>query len=93
MNEKSYQKRFELQQKMISKQSEEIKRLKLELEEKDKIINSVVTLKKELTENVEEYKRLKNEYKSLINQLRKMKDIMNQEVYKGRWWLIKLLLK
>lgn len=93
MNEKKYQKRFEFQQKMISKQSEEIEKLRLELKEKDEIINSVAVLKKELAENVEEYKRLKNEYKSLVNKLRKMMDIVNQEVYKGRYWLIKFLLR
>lgn len=93
MNEKKYQKRFELQQKMISRQSEEIEKLKLELKEKDEIINSVAPLKKELSENVEEYKRLKNEYKSLVNELRKMKEILNQTIYKGRWNLVKLLIK
>lgn len=93
MNEKKYQKRFEFQQKMISKQSEEIEKLRLELKEKDEIINSVAPLKKELAENVEECKRLKNEYKSLVNKLRKMIDIVNQEVYKGRYWLIKFFLR
>lgn len=100
MNEKSYKKRLDFQQKIISKQSEqidglksEIESLKLKLDEKDEIINSVEPLRKEMTENIQEQKRLKNEYKKLIQELKQMKNIVNQEVYKKRWWLIRLLLK
>lgn len=102
MNEKKnkHQKRLEFQQKMIARQSEEIKLLKneigklnLKLKEKDEIINSVAFLREELSQNVAEIKRHKNEYKSLIQELKKMKNIVNQEVYKKRWWLIKWLIK
>ena len=100
MNEKIYKKRLDFQQRMISRQSEQIgmqkstiERLENELKEKDKIINSVAPLRKELTENVKEQKRLKKEYKKLIQELKKMKSIVDQEVYRGRWWLIKFLLK
>ena len=85
---------------MITRQSEQIEslklqieKLKLECEEKDKIINSVDPMRKELAENIKEYKRLKNEYKSSVKELRKMKEIMNVTVYKGRWKLIKFLIK
>lgn len=100
MNVKNYQKRLDFQQKMISRQSDqidslksEIEKLNLKLQEKDEIINSVEHLRKEMTENVQEQKRLKNEYKQLVQELKKMKEIINQEVYKNRWWLIKLLIK
>ena len=98
MNEKKkknnkYEKRFQFQQKMISKLLKENEKLKSELIEKDKIINSVEPMRKEMTENLKEQKRLKNEYKKLILELKKMKGIMNQTVFRGRWWLIKLLLK
>lgn len=100
MSEKKYKKRFEFQRKLISRQSEQIEELKsqindleLECKRKDNLINSVSLLKDELTENVTEVKKYKNEYKKLIDELRKMKEIINQEVYKGRWWLIKFLIK
>ncbi len=100
MNEKTYKKRLDFQQKVILKKSNEIEdlkleneKLKLELKEKDEIIVSVEPMRKEIAESVKEYKRLKNEYKNLIQELRQMKEIMNKEVFKNRWWLIKFLVK
>jgi predicted RNase H-like nuclease (RuvC/YqgF family) len=100
MNEKNYKKRLDFQQTVISKKSEEIESLKLEneklkqkLKEKDEIIPSVEPMRKEMTENVKEHKRLKNEYQSLIQELRQMKKALNKEVFKNRWWLVKLLIK
>lgn len=100
MSEKSYKKRFEFQQKIVSRQSEQIEdlksqivKLKLELKEKDEIISSVTPLKEELAKEVSDIKGYKKEYKKLIDELRKMKEILNKTVYRGRWWLIKFLLK
>lgn len=100
MNEKSYKKRLDFQQKIISRQSEQIESLKsqneklmLELQEKDEFIDSVLHLKDELSQNVDDIKNYKNEYKERVEELKKMKKIMNKEVFKNRWWLIKLLLK
>lgn len=102
MNEKKnkYQKRLDFQQKIISRQSEQIESLKLEIEklnlkliEKDELINSVEFLRKELKQNVNEIKRGKEEYRALINELKQMEKIVNQEVYKGRWKIVKWLIK
>lgn len=100
MNEKKYEKRLEFQKKMISRQSEqidglksEIEKLKLECQKKDEIINSVSSLRSELVKDAEDVKQYKEEYRKLINELKNMKKILNQEVYKGRWWLIKFLIK
>ena len=100
MNEKRYEKRLEIQNKMISHQSKQIedlelqvRNLKLEIEEKNKIINSTSSLRDEMAKNVEDIKGYKMKYKELIDEVRKMKDGLNQEVYKGRWWLVKLLIK
>lgn len=102
MNDKNnkYEKRFQFQQKVIARQSKEneglkleIVKLKNEIKEKDEIINSVAPLRNELTQNVNEVKKYKEEYKKLIQELKKMKSIVDQEVYKGRWWLIKWLIK
>ena len=102
MNEKKnkYEKRLQFQQKVISNKSEriellelEIEKLKFELDAKDKIINSVAPLKNELTKNVEEINKYKKEYAKLIQELKKMKEIANQTMYKGRWRFVKFLIK
>lgn len=100
MNEKRYEKRLEIQNKMISHQSKQIedlelqvRNLKLEIEEKNNVISSIEPMRKELAENIAEVKQYKNEYKSLIQELKKMKEIVNQEVYRGRWKLIHFLMK
>lgn len=100
MNEKNYEKKLKLQHDIISRQSKQIEilnakneELELKLKEKDELINSVAPLRNELEKNVEEVKKYKDKYKSLIEELKRMKDILNQKVYKGRWWLIKLLMK
>lgn len=100
MNEKGYKKRLDFQQNIISRQSKQIEdlkeqneKLKLELQKKDELINSVAPLKDELSQNVADVKKYKEKYNELIQEVRKMKKIMNKEVFKNRWWLIKLLLK
>ena len=100
MSEKNLKKRLEFQQKMISRQSEQIDGLKskiaeleLTIEKKDELIKSVDYLRKELADNINEIKQKKNEYEKLIKELKVMKNIMNKEVYKGRWNLVRLLIK
>ena len=100
MSEKDYKKRLEFQKKVISKKSEEIESLKLEneklkmkLREKDELINSVSAMREELSQNVAEVKKYKEQYKSLIEELKKMKEIVNQEVYRGRWKIVRWIIK
>lgn len=100
MSEKNYRKKLEFQKKTIARQLEQIdslrlqvEELKLECEKKNEIINSVAHLKNELTKSVSDVKKYKEQYKALIEELRKMKEIMNQEVFKGRWKLIRFLIK
>lgn len=100
MNEKKYQKRIDFKNDIILKKSEEIEflkseneKLKLQLKEKDEMINSVDKLRKELYQNVSDAKLYKKKYEGLIKELKKMKEVMNQTVFKGRWWLIRLLIK
>lgn len=100
MGEKRYKKKLEVQQKIISRQSKQIEdlesqvqKLKLELKDKDEIINSIAPLRNKLLESVADADDCKKQYKELVNELRKMKDVFNQEVFKGRWCLVKLLIK
>ena len=100
MNENKYKKRLDFQQKMIARQSEQIESLKsqiekleLNLREKDNVINSIIPMKKELAQNIADAKKSKKEYKKLVDELRKMKNVMNETVYNGRWWFIRFFIK
>ncbi len=100
MNEKKYEKRLDFQKKIIDGKSKEIEslkseieNLKVQLEEKDRIIHSVDSLRDELAQNVSEIKKYKEQYCKLVSELKKMKNIVNEDVYKNRWWLIKHLIK
>lgn len=100
MSEKKHKKKNEFQKKMISMQAEriellksQIEKLKLELKEKDDVINSVAVLRQELAQNIDDIKTYKKQYKAKLDELRKMEEIMNHEVFRGRWNLIKFLLK
>lgn len=100
MNEKQYNKRLEFQQKMISRQSKQIedleskiKKLTLECQKKDELINTVEPMQNEMAENIKEYRKLKSDYQKLIDELKQMKEIINQEVYRGKWRLVKWLIK
>ena len=58
--------------------------------------NKLENLKKQLINELKgqkRYNRLKKEYKTLIQELKDMKKIVNKEVYRNRWWLIRWLLK
>ena len=85
---------------MISRQSQQIENLKKQnqklkekLKEKDEILSSIEPMRIEMKENIEEIKQKKKEYHSLVNELKQMKEILNQEVYRGRWRIVKWLIK
>lgn len=100
MNEKKYTKKIELQQKMISRQSKriedlefQVEALKLECAKKDELINSIEPLRDELIQNIKDTSGYKKEYKELVQEVRKMKEVLNREVFKGKWKLVKFLIK
>lgn len=100
MNERKYEKRLEMQNKLISRQSEQIKDLEqqvrdlqLEIEEKNEVIFSIEPMREEMAKHIAEVKKRKVEFESLTNEVRKMKEVLNETVYKGRWNLVKLLIK
>ena len=69
--------------------------LKLEIEQKqrDELISMVEVFYDELFDIIESLKEKGNEYNDLIDELNNMKKVMNQTVFKGRWKLIRFLLK
>lgn len=86
--------------RIIQRQSKEIERLKMEIlklkkkcSDKDDVINSVAPLKEELKDITKELKDKRSEYENLIKELREMKTVMNQRVFKGRWKLVRFLIK
>lgn len=97
---RSYEKKYEFQKKLTLKQSEEIKELESKIEElenkckeKDKIINSIESLRNELMENINGAKESREKYEDLVSELREMKKVMNQTVFKKKWRLIRFLMK
>ena len=102
MNKKYVKKKQknDLKYQIIKRQINEIdsfKRTIYELEsgcrEKDEIINSINVLRDDLLSTIDDLKAKGEKYDKLIAELKEMKKVMNQTVFKGRWKIIRLLLK
>lgn len=92
------------QAKEIESLKTEISNLKIMCEEKDAIIKdkenetveftaSIESLRGELKANLNELKQKSKEYDENLAEIKKMKRIFNQELFKGRWKIVKLLIK
>ena len=97
---RNYKRDYEFQKKINAKQAEEIESLKTQIDaltalcnEKDKVIYSIEPMRNEFIENTENLKSRKKEYDELINELKKMKKVIDQKFFKGRWKLVKFLIK
>lgn len=77
----------------IDKLQKTISELEISCEEKDKVIESVNALRDDLFTTINQLKKKSDEYDVLIADLMEMRKVMNQTVFKGRWKLIRLLLK
>lgn len=96
-----YKKRYgRVKGSIIKYQSDEIRSLKRQINElnisnqkKDELINSVDGFQKELDNIVADLRAKKEEYNELINEVKTMRSVFNEEVFKGRWNIIKWLLK
>lgn len=77
----------------INKLREEIDKLSISLAEKDELIMSVDFLYNEINEALEEIKEERDRYRKLNADLLEMRKIMNKEVFRGRWNLIRLLMR
>lgn len=101
MGAKKYStKEQDVKSKIIQKQADEIKfleeevaNLKVMCEEKDKIINSISPLREELQSLIDEAKSKMSDYDAGVAEVKKMKKIFDEELYRGRWNLVKLLIK
>lgn len=95
-----YEKKYETQKKIVLRQLDEIEKLKssiseleIDSEKRTKLIDSITDIRTELYEVIDDLSEKREEYTRLIEDLRQMKMVMNQTVFKGKWRLIKLLLR
>lgn len=95
-----YEKKYETQKKIVLRQLDEIEKLKssiseleIDSEKRTELIDSITDIRTELYEVIDDLSERREEYTRLIEDLRQMKIVMNQTVFKGKWRLIKLLLR
>lgn len=95
-----YETKYETQKKIVLRQLDEIEKLKssifeleIDSEKRTELIDSITDIRTELYEVIDDLSERREEYTRLIEDLRQMKMVMNQTVFKGKWRLIKLLLR
>lgn len=95
-----YEKKYETQKKIVLRQLDEIEKLKssiseleIDSEKRTELIDSITDIRTELYEIIDDLNEKREEYTRLIEDLKQMKMVMNQTVFKGKWRLIKLLLR
>lgn len=95
-----YEKKYETQKKIVLRQLDEIEKLKssiseleIDSEKRTELIDSITDIRTELYEVIDDLSERREEYTRLIEDLRQMKMVMNQTIFRGKWRLIKLLLR
>lgn len=95
-----YEKKYETQKKIVLRQLDEIEKLEssiseleIDSEKRTELIDSITDIRTELYEVIDDLSERREEYTRLIQDLRQMKMVVNQTVFKGKWRLIKLLLR
>lgn len=90
----------DVKSRIIARQADEIEKLKEEIAklqndnaEKEELVNSIEPMRKELSEIIKDLNDKRNEYDALLSQLKESRKIINQDVFKGKWNLIRFLLK
>lgn len=93
-------KREDYKEEMIKRQFDKIESFKKTIEEleinsskKDELNYSLELLHKELLNIIRGLKKKDEQYERLIDDLVRMREIMNQKVFKGKWKFIRFLLK
>lgn len=97
---KKKNRRSDVKSRIIDRQANEIESLKrkisdleIDCDKKDELINSIDSLRIEMDKAVKDIKHKGEAYDALIAELNEMKKIMNEEVFKGKWNIIRLLMK
>lgn len=91
---------YELHNTIVQKKNDQIESLKSEIlkleldaQKKDELINSVDHLRVELQDIVQDMNDKKEEYDALIEELMLMRKVFNEDFFKGRWRIVKWLIK
>lgn len=96
------QRKLDLSNQIIQRKNDEIESLKnqildlqIESDDKDELINSIESLRKEFEEIVADLDSYRDEYKELISELLEMRKIMTENLFNSefRWKLIRWLMK
>ena len=93
-------KKDEMQSRIIKRQKEEINRLKDEIaslkyecQAKDEMLEYFDDARHDIKSVIDGMSESRDGYVEAVKELREMKRVINQEVFNGRWWLIKLIIK
>lgn len=97
---KRNKRKTDVRSNIIKRQADEIKALKEQInklnisaKEKDELIHAVEPLQKELIDTIESVRKKGEEYDRLIEDVKAMRKIFDKEVFKGKWNIIKFLMK
>lgn len=100
MLKKNISNKKDIQKKLLLKQLSDIENLKKKISElelqsqtKNDIVHSVEAIHEEFIGIVNDLRDKREKYDELIAELQKMKEVMNKKEFKGRWKLIKWLMK
>lgn len=100
MSERRLRKKYEAQIKINERQNEEIGKLSgrvseliMECEKKDQVISSVMELRDDLDDTVKELVEKREEYLKMLAEIKEMRKVLDQTVFKGRWKLIRWLMR
>lgn len=92
--------KLDFKDRMIKRQSEEIESLKNKIEElnlknedEQELISSVEKFRGDMDDILKSISERRDKYDELISELLEMRKVMNAEVFKGRWKIIRWLLK
>lgn len=90
----------DIKSRIIERQTNEIGSLKkqiydleIDCDKKDELINSIDSLRVEFDEAIQNIRSKGEAYDALIEELNEMKKIMNEEVFRGKWNIIRLLMR
>lgn len=93
-------KRSDMKDRIIKRQSEEIdslkskiERLNLDSDKKDELIMSVESFRNEMDEILKDIDDKRDKYQNLVDELFEMRKAMDEEVFNGRWKLVRWLIK
>lgn len=81
------------QANQIKDMQKEIDRLETRCKEQEKELGSMAYMHDEMASLISELREKVKEYNSYLDEIKKMKAVFNKDLFKGRWNLVKFLVK